>query len=121
MTDGRNSFIYANPCIVFNTLHAVFESMRNRMCSECFVCCVCVYVQDVQLKSGPYFNMSNLFTKIYNMLYYTTKLYLQYVLEMMSTYFSAFIDTFYHVPRIFSWCSFIYFFDGTSNIHLQVL
>jgi hypothetical protein len=34
-------------------------------------------VQNVQLKSGPYFNMSNLFTKIYNMLYYTTKLYLQ--------------------------------------------
>ena len=31
----------------------------------------------VQLKSGPYFNMSNLFIKIYNMLYYTTKLYLQ--------------------------------------------
>jgi len=25
-------------------------------------------VQDVELKSGPYFNMSNLFTKIYNML-----------------------------------------------------
>jgi len=34
-------------------------------------------VQDVQFKSGPYFNMSNLFTKIYNMLYYTTNLYLQ--------------------------------------------
>jgi hypothetical protein len=34
-------------------------------------------VQGVQLKSGPYFNMSNLFTKIYNMLYYTTNLYLQ--------------------------------------------
>jgi hypothetical protein len=34
-------------------------------------------VQDVQLKSGPFFNMSNLFTKIYNMLYYTTNLYLQ--------------------------------------------
>ena len=33
--------------------------------------------QSVQLKSGPYFNMSNLFTKIYNMLYYTTNLYLQ--------------------------------------------
>jgi hypothetical protein len=32
---------------------------------------------DVQLKSGPYFNMSNLFTKIYNMLHYTTNLYLQ--------------------------------------------
>jgi len=35
------------------------------------------YIQGVQLKSGPYFNMSNLFTKIYNMLYYTTNLYLQ--------------------------------------------
>jgi hypothetical protein len=34
-------------------------------------------VQGVQLKRGPYFNMSNLFTKIYNMLYYTTNLYLQ--------------------------------------------
>jgi hypothetical protein len=34
-------------------------------------------VQDVQLKSGPYFNMNNLCTKIYNMLYYTTNLYLQ--------------------------------------------
>jgi len=34
-------------------------------------------VQGVQLKSGPYFNMRNLFTKIYNMLYYTTNLYLQ--------------------------------------------
>jgi len=33
-------------------------------------------IQVVQLKSGPYFNMSNLFTKIYNMLYYTTNLYL---------------------------------------------
>jgi hypothetical protein len=31
----------------------------------------------VQLKSGLYFNISNLFTKIYNMLYYTTNLYLQ--------------------------------------------
>ena len=34
-------------------------------------------VQGVQLRSGPYFNMRNLFTKIYNMLYYTTNLYLQ--------------------------------------------
>jgi len=34
-------------------------------------------IQGVQLKSGPYFNMSNLFTKVYNMLYYTTNLYLQ--------------------------------------------
>jgi hypothetical protein len=36
-----------------------------------------LYIQGVQLKSGPYFNVSNLFTKIYNMLYYTTNLYLQ--------------------------------------------
>jgi hypothetical protein len=34
-------------------------------------------IQSVQLKSGPYFNTSNLFTKIYNMLYYITNLYLQ--------------------------------------------
>ena len=34
-------------------------------------------IQGFQLKSGAYFTMSNLFTKIYNMLYYTTKLYLQ--------------------------------------------
>jgi len=36
-----------------------------------------MYIQGVQLKSGQYFNKSNLFTKIYNMLYYTTNLYLQ--------------------------------------------
>jgi hypothetical protein len=35
------------------------------------------YIQRVQIKSGQYFKMSNLFTKIYNMLYYTTNLYLQ--------------------------------------------
>ena len=34
-------------------------------------------LQSVQLKSAPYFNMSNLFTKIYSMLYYTTNQYLQ--------------------------------------------
>jgi len=34
-------------------------------------------IQGVQLKTGPYFNTGNLFAKIYNMLYYTTKLYLQ--------------------------------------------
>jgi len=39
-------------------------------------------IQGVQLKSGPYFNISNLFTKIYNILYYTTNLYIQKVLEM---------------------------------------
>jgi len=58
-------------------------------------------IQSVQHKSGPYFNMSHLFTKIYNMLYYTTNLYLQ-VLEMMSIHFNALIDTFHHVPCNFS-------------------
>ena len=38
---------------------------------------VFTFIQGVQLKSGPYFNISNLFTKTYNMLYYTTNLYLQ--------------------------------------------
>jgi hypothetical protein len=46
--------------------------------------------------------MSNLFTKIYNMFYYTAKLYLQEVLEIMSIHFNALIDTFRHVPRNFS-------------------
>jgi hypothetical protein len=36
-----------------------------------------IYIQSVQLKNGPYYNISNQFTKIYNMLYYTTNLYLQ--------------------------------------------
>jgi len=39
--------------------------------------CYSPLITGVQLKSGPYFNMSHLFTKIYNMLYYTTNLYLQ--------------------------------------------
>jgi len=60
------------------------------------------FIQGVKLKSGSYFNLSNLFTKIYNMLYYTTNLYLRYVLEMMSVHFSALIDTFHRVPRNFS-------------------
>ena len=36
-----------------------------------------IYIPGVQLKSGQHFNMSNLFTKIYNMLHNTTNLYLQ--------------------------------------------
>jgi hypothetical protein len=60
------------------------------------------HVQGDQLKSGPYFNTSNLFTKIYNMLYYITDLYLHQVLEMMSIHFNALIDTFHHVYRNFS-------------------
>jgi hypothetical protein len=39
--------------------------------------CPNLLIQNVQLKSGLYFNMSSLFTKIYNILYYTTNLYLQ--------------------------------------------
>ena len=42
--DGHNSFMYANPCSVFSTLHAAFERMRIRMCSECYLCCVHNYV-----------------------------------------------------------------------------
>jgi hypothetical protein len=42
-----------------------------------FVFKITYVIPGVQLKSGPYFNISNLFTKIYNMLYYTTNLYLQ--------------------------------------------
>jgi len=38
---------------------------------------IVLYIQSVQLKSGPYFNISNLLTNIYNMLYHTTNLYLQ--------------------------------------------
>jgi len=53
-------------------------------------------------KSGPYFNMSNLFTEIDNMLYYITNLYLQKGLEMMSIHFKALTDTFHYVPRNFS-------------------
>jgi hypothetical protein len=36
--------LYANPCRVFSTLHAVFERMRIRMCSECYVRCVHKYM-----------------------------------------------------------------------------
>jgi hypothetical protein len=66
-----------------------------------------VIIQDVQLKSGPYFNMSNLFTKIYNMLYYITNLYLQQVLEMiisvhLSTRFTMFLATFRSVLSFFN-------------------
>jgi hypothetical protein len=68
----------------------------------CYITLVSPLLQDVQLRSEPYFNMSNLFTNIYNMLYYTTNLYLQQVFEMMSIHFYALIDTFHHVPRKFS-------------------
>jgi hypothetical protein len=52
--------------------------------------------------------MSNLLTDIYNMLYYTTNLYLQLVLEKMSIYFNALIDTFHRVPPDF-FLAFFYF------------
>jgi hypothetical protein len=41
------------------------------------MCILLGFTQGFQLKSGPYFNMSHSFTKIYNVLYYTTNLYLQ--------------------------------------------
>jgi hypothetical protein len=44
---------------------------------ENWMLCIHILIQSVQLKSEPYFNMSNLFTKIYNILYYSTNLYLQ--------------------------------------------
>jgi hypothetical protein len=46
--------------------------------------------------------MSNLFTKIYSILYYKTNLYLQKVLAIMSIHFNALTEMFHHVPRNFS-------------------
>ena len=40
MIDGHNSYICANHCTVFNALHAIFASMRIRMCLEYYVRCV---------------------------------------------------------------------------------
>ena len=51
----------------------VLDNIKKRFETDIYIY---IYTQSVQLKSGPYFNMSNLFTKIYNMLYYTTNLYL---------------------------------------------
>jgi len=39
--------------------------------------CILRKLQYVQFKSKSYINMSNLFTNIYNIIYYTTNLYLQ--------------------------------------------
>jgi hypothetical protein len=58
------------------TLQYVIRLLSVRVKSTIFYI-ILHLIQDVQLKSGPYFNMSNLITKIYNMLYYTTDLYLQ--------------------------------------------
>jgi hypothetical protein len=48
----------------------------DSLVETCVVDYMYYHLKGVQLKIGPYFNMSNLFTKIYNMLYYTTNLYL---------------------------------------------
>jgi len=59
---------------------SLWNSQELKRGTEASVGIVASYFADYtgfQLKSGPYFNMSNLFTKIYNMLYYTTNLYLQ--------------------------------------------
>ena len=61
------------------------------------------HIQGVHLKSGPYFNMSNLFTKIYNMLYYTTCIYSKcwkwcpFISVHLSTCFTMFLATFLSV------------------------
>jgi hypothetical protein len=55
----------------------LIHTHMNCMCLFVFIGSVKILVQGVQLKSGPYFNMNNSFTKIYNMLYYTANLYLQ--------------------------------------------
>jgi len=60
----RYSAYYFKSAVIFNQLSGKSDRKET-------------FIQGVQLKSGPYFNMSNLFTKIYNMLYYTTNLYLQ--------------------------------------------
>jgi hypothetical protein len=72
----------------------------------------------VQLKSGPYFNMSNLCTKIYNKLYYTTNLYLNkcwkwcpFISLHLSTCFTMFLKTFISVlsfTSLMAWVIFIF-------------
>jgi hypothetical protein len=69
------------------------DQIGTKLCSACFAVRNLKYIvpqctlkkfitliyilQGVQLKRGPCFNMSNVFTKLYNILYYTTNLYLQ--------------------------------------------
>jgi len=87
----RNREFYSHH---FLLLHDEVFTKSDKFSTQTLICRVCVgkirrsklhlhtnkvvtNIQSVQLKSGLYFNMSNLFTKIYNMLYYTTNLYLQ--------------------------------------------
>jgi len=60
-----------------NTKFSIFLTVHLRVILVSNQLDVLFLLQIVQLKSGPYFNMSNLFTNIYNMLYYTTNLYIQ--------------------------------------------
>jgi len=84
-------------------------------------------IQSVQLKSGLYFNISNLFTKIYNMLYYTTNLYITqltciyskcwkwcpFISMHLSTRFTMFLTTFLSVPSFTSsMARVIFIFNG---------
>jgi len=58
-------------------MYLAYDHASALVCKLCVTAKECVaLLEGVQLKSGPYFNMSNLFTRIY-MLYYTTNLYLQ--------------------------------------------
>jgi len=52
LSDDEISFIV---CMIYDTMNEISSSDRRYI------------VQGVQLKSGPYFNTGNLFTKIYNM------------------------------------------------------
>jgi len=79
------------------------------------------YVQGFQLKSGPCFNMSNLFIKIYNMLYYTTNLYLQCTYRHVSPCSSQLFLAFFHFLTIFAIALFTgaYLLNFSNKLCLQ--
>ena len=62
--------------VYYSIAHTETDRFRHKI-EAILKSIVDINIQCVQLKSGPHFNVSNLFTKIYNMLYYTTNLYLQ--------------------------------------------
>jgi len=60
-------------CVALYLLYETFICVRHTG-GNCVSINIRFYkIEGVQLKSGPHFNMSNLFNKIYNILYYTTK------------------------------------------------
>ena len=75
-------------------------------------------IQSVQLKSGPYFNMSYLLRFTTCCITQLTSIYSK--CWKWCTFISMHLSTrFHHVPRNFSYHSFIYFVDGASNIYFQ--